>query len=944
MYSNVDQLVNKRDELLVTISDDAPDIMLLTECIPKAQKLPICPALLTVPGYSLFTSFSTNAYNLGRAGSRGICIYVKSSLQATEISLVETDHIEQLWIKVKLTGTDQLVAGCLYRSPSASPVESIEEIANLFHIVHDLNPSHLLICGDFNIPQIDWALHLCLAHDTHIGHRFLSIVHECLLFQHVLYPTRFREGEMSNTLDLILTNEEHMVSALDYQPGLGKSDHVVLRFRLACYASRVSPSHVRLNFHKADFHQLNAKIEAVDWKDLNHHNIETGYEMFKKHLSKAVKECIPTSRSSRSRKNIYMNSKALKLKNLKLQLWHRYLCSHEPLDLVRFTRCRNKLRGFTRKLRKQFERRLVSDIKANPRAFWRYTNTRLKTRCGIGALRNGSGELECQDEKKAGILNSFFGSVFTREDPNTAMPNLSIDGNVPEISDVDISPTKVRLKLDALNPASSPGPDDVHPRVLRETRTTLSTPLAMLFRKSLDTGTVPHDWTLARIVPIYKKGCKQDASNYRPVSLTSVICKVLESLIRDAILQHLISNDLLSNTQHGFRPKRSCSTQLVDVLDAWSKAIEEQSSLDILYLDFQKAFDSVSHRLLLYKLSCYGIHGKLHTWIKSFLTARQQQVAVNGAASDWIDVASGVPQGSVLGPLLFLVYINDLPDTVQCPLRMFADDAKVFSQVDNDQDAARLQEDLEALSAWSDAWLMPFNESKCSVLHIGHANHSYQYTMNSKPIASTQVEKDLGVLVDSDLKFRQQAASAVAKATQMLAVIRRSFALMDDVTIPLLFKTLVRPHLEFGNLIWGPFNRADQKAIERVQRRATRLVSGLQHLPYQDRLRSLGLPSLYYRRKRGDMIFTYQLFHNGVDADPKDFFCLASNCTTRGHPFKVQKPTATCRVRRSAYAVRVINDWNSLPSEVVCASTVNAFKSRLDAHWAHLWYHIPDTG
>ena len=745
----MDQLVNKRDELVMAISDDAPDIMLLTECIPKAQKLPICPALLAVPGYNLFINFSTEACNLGTAGCRGICVYVKSSLQASEVSFLETHSIEQLWIKIRLTGSDELVAGCLYRSPSASPVESIEEIASLFRRVHEMNSSHLLICGDFNVPQIDWSLHLCLSPDTHIAHKLLGIIHECLLFQHVLHPTRFREGEASNILDLIMTNEEHMVSALDYQPGLGKSDHVVLRFGLACYASRVASRHTRLNFHKADFSRLNANIEAVDWKGLRHHDIETGYGMLKKTLSNAVKECIPTSRSPHSRKNIYMNSKALKLKNLKLQLWRRYVCTGDPLDMARFTRSRNKLRGLTRKLRKQFEMQLVKDIKTNPRAFWRYTNTRLKTRSGIGALRDSAGKLESRDGEKAGILNTFFGSVFTREDTTSAPPTFSIDKTIPELSDIDISPSKVMSRLDALNPCSSPGPDDIHPKVLRETQKTISTPLAMLFRKSLDTGTVPHDWTLARIVPIYKKGCKQDAGNYRPVSLTSVVCKVLESLIRDAILQHLNSNNLLSNTQHGFRPKRSCSTQLVEVLDAWSKAIEEESAMDILYLDFQKAFDSVSHRLLLHKLSYYGICGKLHDWIKSFLTARQQQVVLNGAASGWIDVVSGVPQGSVLGPLLFLLYINDLPDAVQCPLRMFADDTKVFAQVDDDQGTSRLQEDLEALSAWSDAWMMPFNEDKCNILHVGHANHDFQYIMDGKPITNTQVEKDLGVFVDT---------------------------------------------------------------------------------------------------------------------------------------------------------------------------------------------------
>ena len=190
--------------------------------------------------------------------------------------------------------------------------------------------------------------------------------------------------------------------------------------------------------------------------------------------------------------------------------------------------------------------------------------------------------------------------------------------------------------------------------------------------------------------------------------------------------------------------------------------------------------------------------------------------------------------------------------------------------------------------------------------------------MGGSPLASTSLEKDLGDHIDTALKFREHASSAVAKATQVLAVIRRSFALIDEVTLPMLYKSLVRPHLEYGNLIWGPFNRADQRLVERVQRRATRMVRNLRHKPYVERLRLLELPSLYYRRRRGDMIQTYQVFHGGIDLDPSAFFTRAVG-TTRGHPYKLQKHPATSRVRRLSFASRVVNDWNGLPSEVVCS-------------------------
>ena len=408
------------------------------------------------------------------------------------------------------------------------------------------------------------------------------------------------------------------------------------------------------------------------------------------------------------------------------------------------------------------------------------------------------------------------------------------------------------------------------------------------------------------------------------------------------MMSFFVDQNILSDHQHGFRPRRSCSSQLLEVLNVWSKEIECSNPVDAIYVDFQKAFDTVPHQRLLNKLRSYGITGKLLTWIAAFLSNRRQQVVLEGHHSGWIEVASGVPQGSVLGPLLFLVYVNDLPDAVRAGVQLFADDAKLYSSVPSASDAANLQADLRALSVWSSKWLMSFNLSKCKVLHFRHANQEFQYMLGDSAFANAAVEKDLGIYIDKDLKFRKQASSAVAKATQVLAVIRRSFALINETTLPLLFKTLVRPHLEYGNLIWGPFNRADQRLIERVQRRATRLVECIRHQPYVKRLKHLGLPSLYYRRRRGDMILTYQIFHGGIDVHPSEFLTLAKGAT-RGHPYKLVKPAATTRVRRHAFAVRVVNDWNSLPSHVVCAPSLNAFKARLDKHWVQSMFFLPDS-
>ena len=457
----------------------------------------------------------------------------------------------------------------------------------------------------------------------------------------------------------------------------------------------------------------------------------------------------------------------------------------------------------------------------------------------------------------------------------------------------------------------------------------------------MDTGTLPLDWKVANVVPIFKKGDKDDPGNYRPVSLTSVPCKVIESIIRDQLMTHLQSCDLLANAQHGFRPGRSCSTQLQLAVEEWSRLIEKGEPVDVLYLDLAKAFNTVPPRKLLHKVKAHGIDGKILKWIEAFLVGRQQRVIVGDRLSGWMPVPSGVPQGSVLAPLLFMLYINDLPSVLKCGIKIFADDSKLYHSVRHPQDAAALQEDLDAAVHWAEEWQLTFNAAKCKVLHIGSQNPHHVYALKETPMEETAAEKDLGIYVDTDLKFRKQAATAVSKASQVMAVIRRSFQLLDKLTLPVLFKTLVRPHLEYGNVVWGPWNRADQQLVERVQRRATKMVPEIRHLSYPERLQALKLPSLYHRRRRGDMIMVYQLLHGGVDIDLHDFFVLASARNTRGHPWRLAKPHAHTRIRRNSFSVRVINDWNGLPPTVVSAESLNQFKNRLDTHWSHLAHLIP---
>ena len=447
---------------------------------------------------------------------------------------------------------------------------------------------------------------------------------------------------------------------------------------------------------------------------------------------------------------------------------------------------------------------------------------------------------------------------------------------------------------------------------------------------------VPEDWRCANVTPIYKrKGKRSDSCNYRPVSLTSQICKIMEAIIRDAIVDHLTAHKLLRDTQHGFRSGHSCLTNLLSFLEEITSYVDDGFPVDVLYLDFSKAFDKVPHCRLIEKMKAHGIEGNVVSWVESWLTGRKQRVVVNGSPSEWSDVVSGVPQGSVLGPTLFIIYINDIDEGIASSILKFADDTKVFRKCGTVEEAFTLQEDLSTLYQWSSDWQMLFNADKCHCLHIGSKNPHYDYFLGEERIETSTQEKDLGVIIHQSLSNSVHVANAVKKANQALAMINKTVINKDKFTMTKLYKTLVRPHLEYCVQAWRPHLQGDINKIESVQRRATRMVKGLNKVEYTERLKRLNLTTLECRRLRGDLIETYKILNGKEELDPDKFFKLAES-NTRGHELKLYKSRPRLDIRKYAYSQRTINYWNDLPKEIVRAESVNMFKNGVDKYLRYI--------
>lgn len=353
---------------------------------------------------------------------------------------------------------------------------------------------------------------------------------------------------------------------------------------------------------------------------------------------------------------------------------------------------------------------------------------------------------------------------------------------------------------------------------------------------------------------------------------------------------------------------------------------------------------------MLRKVESLGIKGALLHWIKNFLTCRRQRVSVNGNTSSWKPVTSGVPQGSVLGPLLFTIFISDIQDELHNFVSLFADDTKIYAanyECGNDNHSTCLQADLDILHMWSFRMQMKFHPDKCKVMHLGRGNQGHKYNLADEKgevhiLKSTREEKDLGVLIDDKLNFSTHMQTQVTKANRVLGVIKHTFKYLDMDTFLLLYKSLVRPHLEYATVIWSPKTKRDCDLVERVQRRATRVVESISHLPYSERLKALQLPTLLFRRQRADMIMMYKIAHGLVSlrTDSHCNICDRAMFTpsyaknTRGHPYKYQIQDAR-GPRTNFFPSRCTPTWNGLSARTVSSSTVNTFKGRLKEEWKH---------
>ncbi|MFZ2539529.1 MAG: reverse transcriptase family protein, partial [Oscillospiraceae bacterium] len=885
----------------------------------------------------------------------GVCVFISHEYKSRQISL-KSEIIAMLnFINCDLVCFEFYVGNLIYRfillywPPSSTlTVESKRFHMHYFiKVLSQLIKPNLttIVAGDFNLPLINWANNSYPTDGIH--DLFIESVTGFGLNQMVLSPTRYTEHGTDSTLDLIFCTDPCAVVVSDTLPPFSTSDHVMVKFS-TFFPDTNSSQNIQADDESIDltifdwssgnYEAINAVLKDFDWHSLFgfYFDANSLWDQFKNMLWPVIYEFVPTKKVPHLKKYHLRNYPATikKLLTRKAAIW-RILKNNKTNHSLRLKysdiakQCKTAI--FDYDLKK--EKKIIESN--NIGSFYKYVNSKLSSRSGIPPLINSEGRIHIDDSEKASLLSDYFASVFTTDNgiaPEfpSRIPSYSIG-----VDDVIISPSIIFKIVNKLKTNSACGPDNLPPIFYHNTAKSIAFPLAIIYRSFIDLHAIPDEWKRSIIIPKLKKGSPSEVGNYRPISLTCTACKVLESIISNDLLEYLNNHKLISTSQHGFLKNHSTSTNILSSLNDWSLSLHNHRTTAVGYIDFQRAFDSISHPKLIQKLISYGVKGNLLYWIIAFLDHRTQCVKINSSVSNYIFSASGVPQGSVLGPLLFNLFINDITDSLDSSVttKLFADDVKIYSELTLPESSINFQKQFDNIHNWANTWQIGISYSKCNLIIIGHQSVNQNFTLSNKVIQKSDHVKDLGVTVDCKLNFKEHISNQACNARQRSALLFRSFLSRNPHSLIRAYKTYIRPILEYASITWSPSYIHLIDIIENVQKSFTRRLSGLNNFGYKERLEKLKLQSLEHRRLINDLVACHGIVHGLSSLQFDEFFKFSKSVNTRGHTLRLEIPLTKNNTRKHFFSSRVVKPWNSLSASIVNIKSKLTFKhaiSKLD--------------
>ena len=909
MLFNARSIANKQSELnSYVFSKQLPEIVAITET--------------WLNDGIRFTALSNN-YNVfrqdrisGKGG--GVLFALNSNLRYKFVDKFSEFNSECIVIDVQIDSSNYMRYVIVYRPPDTNLEDSKHLFDKLYSYIKNIKFFTML--GDFNLPDICWENYTS---SNSISREFITFCFKSGMRQLVDTSTRG-----NHILDLVLCSDERFIYKVSVDTPFSTSDHDSILCYLRPHITNENKSINKPCFAKADFEIINAFLATVNWEEVFSEcsNVEESWAALKNILDSVVYNFVPFVNANANSKDVpWYSSKLRRLRNIKQRRWQAHRNKKNIVSYVKYKEAAAQFRSEFLSDKCSYEAKLFNGLNVDPKRLYNYIKKQNSVVTSIPSIKAEDGNFVETDFDKANVFADYFSSVFVVD--NNVLPPFQTDCN-GSLGTFTCSVQDIIKVVTRLSNNSAPGPDGYTPYFLKNILAHVAAPLCKVYNESLIEGKVPSDWKIAHIVPIYKKGDAQLASNYRPVSLTSVICKILERIIREQILNYAFEHNLFPKDQHGFLPKRSTVTNMLECLEKWTSNFDQGFQTDVIYLDYSKCFDTVVHSKLLYKLSHYGFEGTALQWLESFLSNRSQIVKINGAFSHPKEVISGVPQGTVLGPVLFLFYSADLQKEIKySDISMYADDTKLFKKIQCENDYLLLQEDLNSASNWANAWQLKLNPIKTNVLTIGTARIDSKYFLNGSLVQKVDRICDIGITVQSNLKNTIHCNKLIQKAHFSMKNIFNTFKGHSAEFYVKLYVSYVRPILESACQVWSPIIKDNIDSIESVQRYFTRRLPGMRDVPYLQRLNRLNLESLERRRMQHDLVLFYKVIHNKTIVNLHNSFRFINSY--RGHNRTLFLHFSRTDKRKFYFINRIVSLWNNLSYECVNATSISVFKDKL---------------
>ena len=826
---NARSLFNKMDEIAQVAIEKRPSLIAICETWAN----PLEPdSLYELPDYSLYRHDRQHC----RGG--GVAVYVHSSIPHKHKTNITMSNFESLWLELDLPNVS-LTVGCSYRPPNTDPYTFCQQLEPCLGLCNMNSP--FLLVGDMNAKHTSWL-------PTDITDRAGDLLSYLLdtagLNQHVSFPTCISRGNLKSCLDVVISNvPEEDLSVTSYPP-VGASDHVLVggHVSLACPPQAPTPQQNveawRWNWDPDRVVALKEALSSMQllppaeeipqlsmtdlWSHWHDSLINTAHLYCTNFAPRRTHQTCPGRRP-------WMTQQLLCSIKLKHQLYRQYLRNRSAENWLTFVTQRNRTTTLLREAKSAFVSTTTQgDVTGVPQRnlYKLMKSLRSSPKKELPPI-SANEAVARSDGEKAEAFNNFFISESQKSvsGPTEAVPEIGVSRIIgSELKEIITTQEEVRKLLSALDFRKSAGYDGIPTKLLKITADEISCSLATLFNESFSRGEQPQDWRDATISPLHKKASRAEVTNYRPISLLSVVSKVQERIVHQRLYTHIEPH--LPADQSGFRSKDSTELQLSRLVHEISASRDSGQAVSACFFDLSKAFDRVWHAGLLAKLEHLGVRGIALTWLTSYLTRRRQRVKVGSALSSWKSIPAGVPQGSVLGPLLFLVYTIDLPPACtnsHTKCSQFADDtALIATHYTRDLSAAFLQRAVDAAGRWLKDWHLLVNTTKTVVLSF-QPQHTIHITLHSTRLQQVHQHRHLGVTLQDDLRWTQHIIETTNKAKKLLHQLHKTRSTMNASSLLLIYTTYIRPVLEYGSLALSNTTQQQRDTLERIQRRAIRI-------------------------------------------------------------------------------------------------------------------------